>query len=248
MALFSWVPIWGSKFVAIVFSFIIHTENHLFVGTWIIGLDPPRKTTKIGTPRKLSHPQYLFIVSPCPPSTRVKKLNIGLYSGLWKASTELVGSVSDTMVGFSAFLHLSVTSRAIVTQGRSSMLWNTYNNPKYYIHWWGRYQIKMVGFSAILHLSVTSKAIVTQGRSSMLWNTYNSPKYYTHWLGWYWIQWSGSLPFYTYLWPPGLSWHRAGLVCCGTPTNTWPPFNIAIQPSECFPSLFQNARSYWLSI
>ena len=53
MALYSWVPIfvdrmkmthlWGSKFVAIVFPFIIHTDNYLFVGTGIRGSDPPRK-------------------------------------------------------------------------------------------------------------------------------------------------------------------------------------------------------------
>ena len=33
----------GSKFVAIVFSFIVHTENHKFVGAEICGSDPPRK-------------------------------------------------------------------------------------------------------------------------------------------------------------------------------------------------------------
>ena len=32
---------WGSKFVAIVFSFIIHTENYNFVGNGIRGLDLP---------------------------------------------------------------------------------------------------------------------------------------------------------------------------------------------------------------
>ena len=52
MALFSWVPIfvdwakiahsWGSKFVVIAFSFIIHTENRFFVGTRFPGSDPPR--------------------------------------------------------------------------------------------------------------------------------------------------------------------------------------------------------------
>ena len=31
----------GSKFVAIVFSFISHTENFYFVGIEIPGLDPP---------------------------------------------------------------------------------------------------------------------------------------------------------------------------------------------------------------
>ena len=34
---------WGSKFVAIVFSFIIYTENHLFVGTGIRESDPLQK-------------------------------------------------------------------------------------------------------------------------------------------------------------------------------------------------------------
>ena len=33
----------GSKFVVIMFSFIIHTENCYLVGTEIRGLDPPRK-------------------------------------------------------------------------------------------------------------------------------------------------------------------------------------------------------------
>ena len=32
---------WGSKFVAIVFSFISHTEKYHFVGTGIRGSDPP---------------------------------------------------------------------------------------------------------------------------------------------------------------------------------------------------------------
>ena len=32
---------WGSKFVAIVFSFINHTENHYFMGAGIHGFDPP---------------------------------------------------------------------------------------------------------------------------------------------------------------------------------------------------------------
>ena len=45
---------WGSKFVTIVFSFIIHTENYHLVGTGIRGSDPPRKTTKIGTQRNLT--------------------------------------------------------------------------------------------------------------------------------------------------------------------------------------------------
>ena len=33
----------GSAFVAIVVSFIIHTENYIFVGTGIRRWDPPRK-------------------------------------------------------------------------------------------------------------------------------------------------------------------------------------------------------------
>ena len=48
----------GSKFVAIIFSYIIHTENNHFVGTVIRGSDPPRKP-RIGTLRNLSHPRYL---------------------------------------------------------------------------------------------------------------------------------------------------------------------------------------------
>ena len=69
MPLFSWVPIfvdwtkithsWGSNFVAILFSFIIDTEKSLFRGYWNLWIGPSTKTTKIGTPWKLSHPQYL---------------------------------------------------------------------------------------------------------------------------------------------------------------------------------------------
>ena len=33
---------WGSKFLAIVFSLIIRTENHYFMGTRIRGSDPTR--------------------------------------------------------------------------------------------------------------------------------------------------------------------------------------------------------------
>ena len=57
MALFSWITIFvdwtqmkhllGSKFVAIVFSIIIHAENHQFVGTGIRGSDHPRKPRKL---------------------------------------------------------------------------------------------------------------------------------------------------------------------------------------------------------
>ena len=53
MALFLPVPIfvemaknahsWDSKFVAIAFSFVIHTENRFFVGTRFRGSEPPRK-------------------------------------------------------------------------------------------------------------------------------------------------------------------------------------------------------------
>ena len=45
--------------MAIIFSFTIHKENRYFVGTEIRGSDPPRKPRTIGTPRKLSHPEYL---------------------------------------------------------------------------------------------------------------------------------------------------------------------------------------------
>ena len=34
------------KFVAILFSFIIHTENYYYVGTGIRGMDPPSKPRK----------------------------------------------------------------------------------------------------------------------------------------------------------------------------------------------------------
>ena len=37
----------GSEFMAIVFSFIIHTENYHFVGTEIRGLDPPQKPRQL---------------------------------------------------------------------------------------------------------------------------------------------------------------------------------------------------------
>ena len=37
----------GSKFVDIVFSFIMHTENYHFVGTGIRGSDLPRKPRKL---------------------------------------------------------------------------------------------------------------------------------------------------------------------------------------------------------
>ena len=37
----------GLKYVAIVFSFIIHRENYHFVGTRIRGSDPPRKPRKL---------------------------------------------------------------------------------------------------------------------------------------------------------------------------------------------------------
>ena len=32
--------VWGSKFVAIAFSYIIYTENRFFLGTRFHGLDP----------------------------------------------------------------------------------------------------------------------------------------------------------------------------------------------------------------
>ena len=57
MPLFSWVPnfvdwtkmtnLWGSQIMAIVFSFIIHTENRYFMGTRIHGSDPPWKPRKM---------------------------------------------------------------------------------------------------------------------------------------------------------------------------------------------------------
>ena len=57
MALFLWVRVfvdwtkmthsWGSKFVVIIFSFIIHTENFHFVCTGIRVSDPPRKPQKL---------------------------------------------------------------------------------------------------------------------------------------------------------------------------------------------------------
>ena len=37
----------GSKFVVIVFSFIVHTKNSFFVGTGIYGSEPPQKPRKL---------------------------------------------------------------------------------------------------------------------------------------------------------------------------------------------------------
>ena len=50
---------WGSKFMAIVFSFIIHTENYYLVGTGICGSDPPQKLVHL---QNLSHPQYIICI------------------------------------------------------------------------------------------------------------------------------------------------------------------------------------------
>ena len=81
MALFSWVPIfidwakithfWGSNFLVKAFFFIIHKKIALFVGTRFHGSDPPQKTTKIDTPRKLSHPQYYACVKSDTTSTAI---------------------------------------------------------------------------------------------------------------------------------------------------------------------------------
>ena len=67
MALFLWVPVlvystkitrsWGSKFVAMIFSFL-----PCFVGTGSRGSDPPRKPRKLVPHKKLSHPQYIVPV------------------------------------------------------------------------------------------------------------------------------------------------------------------------------------------
>ena len=38
---------WGSKFMAIVFSFIFHTENYHFMGIGIHGSDLPQKPRKL---------------------------------------------------------------------------------------------------------------------------------------------------------------------------------------------------------
>ena len=50
---------WGSKFVAIVFSFIIHIKSYHFVGSGIHGSDPPRKPQKFkpSTVYKIHHQQ-----------------------------------------------------------------------------------------------------------------------------------------------------------------------------------------------
>ena len=46
-------PLWGSKFVVIVFSFMIQTENYNFVGTRNRGSDPPRKPRKLIVPNEI---------------------------------------------------------------------------------------------------------------------------------------------------------------------------------------------------
>ena len=65
---------WGSKYVALVFSFIIHTDHRHFVGTGIRGLDPPRK------PRKLeSHEnKTTHIMCPCGIITNYQDARNGL--------------------------------------------------------------------------------------------------------------------------------------------------------------------------
>ena len=66
MALLLWVPIfvdwtkmihvWDSKFMAIVFSFIIHTENYYnFMGIGTPGSHPPQKPQKLIPHDILSH-------------------------------------------------------------------------------------------------------------------------------------------------------------------------------------------------
>ena len=63
---FSWIEqkySWGSKFVVIIFSFIIRKENYHFVGTGIRGLGPPRKPRKLVPQRNLSHSQYVKMLS-----------------------------------------------------------------------------------------------------------------------------------------------------------------------------------------
>lgn len=70
---------------------------------------------------------YLFIVSPCPPSARVKKLNIGLNIAFLKASIALVGSwsvMTGTAVKSMCFV-FSIISKATVIHGRSISAWNT---------------------------------------------------------------------------------------------------------------------------
>ena len=68
MALFSWVPIfvdgtkmthsWGSK-VRGHSIFLYNSYRKLLIrGYWNSWIGPSTKTTKIDTPRKLSHPQY----------------------------------------------------------------------------------------------------------------------------------------------------------------------------------------------
>ena len=66
----------GFKFVAIIFSFIIHTQNRYFVGTRIRGQDPPWKPRKL-VPHEneaihsmqFSVPSMKFVPTKIKPST-----------------------------------------------------------------------------------------------------------------------------------------------------------------------------------
>lgn len=73
---------------------------------------------------------YLLIVSPWPPCVLQIKLKSGLKRGIWKASTELVGSTLAPWLvpGGSTFFALSITSSAAVKQGKSSSVWKICTN------------------------------------------------------------------------------------------------------------------------
>ena len=54
---------WGSKFMVIASIFLHYSYMTLpFRGYWNSWIGPSTKTTKIGTPRNLNHPQYCFDV------------------------------------------------------------------------------------------------------------------------------------------------------------------------------------------
>ena len=68
----------GSKFVDIVFSLIIHTENRYFLCSGIRGSDPPRKPRKL-VPHK-NHPQYIKTVVFCQYSVVEQGLSLSYVS------------------------------------------------------------------------------------------------------------------------------------------------------------------------
>ena len=111
MALFSWVPIfvdwtqmtywWGSKFLARVFSFIIHTEIP-YRGYWNSWIRHSTKTTKIGTPPNLSHPQYQQSYNARKNTERLKFQDLNICPNILQADAD-----TDARGIVIALLHLS---------------------------------------------------------------------------------------------------------------------------------------------